>query len=92
MVKNSPANAGDGRDLVWITGSGRCPGGGHSNPLQSSYLENPPRQRSPEEFVDISKGNSQAMADWMILEPRRRFQTRVIDVRDSYITVRIEDG
>ena len=32
------------------------------------------------------------MADWMILEPRRRFQTRVIDVRDSYITVRIEDG
>ena len=92
VVKNSPANAGDGRDLVWVTGSGRCPGGGHSNPLQSSYLENPPRQRSPGEFVDISKGNSQAMAGWMILEPRRRVQTRVIDVRVSYITVRIEDG
>ena len=24
-----------------ITGSGRCPGGGHGNPLQYSCLENP---------------------------------------------------
>ena len=31
MVKNPPANAG----------LGRSPGGGHSNPLQYSCLENP---------------------------------------------------
>ena len=41
MVKNLPANAGDIRDLSLIPGSGRAPGGGHENPLQYSYLENP---------------------------------------------------
>ena len=41
MVKNPPANAGDIRDLGSIPGSGRSPGGGHSNPLQYSCLENP---------------------------------------------------
>ena len=41
LVKNPPANAGDIRDVGLIPGSGRCPGGGHDNPLQYSYLENP---------------------------------------------------
>ena len=41
MVKNLPANAGDIRDVVWIPGLVRSPGGGHSNPLQYSCLENP---------------------------------------------------
>ena len=41
VVKNSPANAGDIRDAGWIPGSGRSPAGGHGNPLQYSYLENP---------------------------------------------------
>ena len=41
MVKNSPANAGDGGDMGSIPGSGRSPGGGHDNPLQYSCLENP---------------------------------------------------
>ena len=36
-----PANAGDLRDVGLIPGWGRSPGGGHSNPLQCSYLENP---------------------------------------------------
>ena len=40
-VKNPPANAGDIRDADSIPGSGRSPGGGHGNPLQYSYLENP---------------------------------------------------
>ena len=40
MVKNPAANAGDIRDLGSIPGSGRSPGGGHSNPLQYSCLEN----------------------------------------------------
>ena len=41
MVKNPPANAGSIGDLGSITGSGRSPGEGHSNPLQYSFLENP---------------------------------------------------
>ena len=41
MVKNPPANAGDARDTGLIPVSGRSPGGGHSNPLQCSCLENP---------------------------------------------------
>ena len=40
-VKEGPANAGDVRDTGSIPGSGRSPGGGHGNPLQYSYLENP---------------------------------------------------
>ena len=36
-----PVNSGDVRDSGLILGSGRSPGGGHSNPLQYSYLENP---------------------------------------------------
>ena len=38
VVKNLPANA---RDVDLIPYSGRCPGGGNSNPLQYSYLGNP---------------------------------------------------
>ena len=41
VVKNPPANVGDIRDTVLIFRSGRSPGGGHGNPLQYSYLENP---------------------------------------------------
>ena len=40
-VKNPPANVGDTRDVGSIPGSGRSPGGGHGNPFQYSYLENP---------------------------------------------------
>ena len=40
-VKNLPASAGDIRESGSIPGSGRSLGGGHSNPLQYSYLENP---------------------------------------------------
>ena len=41
VVKDLPAYAGDIRDADSIPGSGRSPGGGHGNPLQYSYLENP---------------------------------------------------
>ena len=41
MVKNPPANAEDTGDTGLIPGSGRSPGGGNSNPLQCSCLENP---------------------------------------------------
>ena len=41
VVKSPPAKAGDERDLASVPGSGRSPGGGHSNPLHYSCLENP---------------------------------------------------
>ena len=40
VVKKLPASARDKRDLGSIPESGRCPGGGHGNPLQYSCLEN----------------------------------------------------
>ena len=41
VVKNLAANAGDIRDMHSIPRLGRCPGGGHGNPLQYSCLEDP---------------------------------------------------
>ena len=41
VVKNSPANAGNIRDMSLIPGWGRSPGGGHGEPPQCSCLENP---------------------------------------------------
>ena len=46
VVKNLPASAVDIRDAGSVPGSGRCPGGGHGNPLKYSCLENPHGQRS----------------------------------------------
>ena len=41
MLKNPPVNPGDRRDMGSIPELGRSPGGGHGNPLQYSFLENP---------------------------------------------------
>ena len=38
VIKNLPVNTGDASS---VPGWGRYPGGGHGNPLQYSYLENP---------------------------------------------------
>ena len=46
VVEKPPADAGDARDVGWIPGSGRPPGGGTGNPLQCSCLENPHGQWS----------------------------------------------
>ena len=46
MVKNSPASAGDVRDVGSDPGLGRSSAGGHGNPFQCSYLDNPHGQRS----------------------------------------------
>ena len=46
VVENPPANAGGIGDLGLIPGPGRSPGGGHGNPLQHSWLENPHGRRS----------------------------------------------
>ena len=44
VVKNPSANAGD---AGLVSGSGRSPGGGHGNPFQYSYLENPTDRGAP---------------------------------------------
>ena len=41
VIKNSPASAGDSRDVGLIPGSGRTLGEGNGTSLQYSYLENP---------------------------------------------------
>ena len=33
VAKSLPANAGDARDVDWIPGLGRSPGGGNGDPL-----------------------------------------------------------
>ena len=40
VVKIPPAHIRDAGDMGLIPGSGRSPGGGNSNPLQYSCLEN----------------------------------------------------
>ena len=41
MIKSSPANTGNVRDLGSIPGSRRSPGGEHGNSLQYYFLETP---------------------------------------------------
>ena len=41
VIKNSPANAGDERDVRSIPGLGRSPGEGHGNLLHYFCLGNP---------------------------------------------------
>ena len=40
VLKNTPANAGDIRDVGSVPGLGRSPGAGHGKPLLCSWLEN----------------------------------------------------
>ena len=46
VVNNPPTNAGDMRDEGSIPGLGKSPEGGHSNPFQCSWLENPMDRRA----------------------------------------------
>ena len=54
VVMNPTVNAGDRRDVGWIPGSGRSPGGGHGNPLQYSCLENPMKDTSKIRVVSMA--------------------------------------
>ena len=51
VIKNLPANSGVVNDAEWTSGLGRSPGGGYSNPLQYSCLENLIDRRSRWVFV-----------------------------------------
>ena len=46
VVEKPPASAGAIKYLGSVPGSGRSPGEGNGNPLQSSCQENPHEQRS----------------------------------------------
>ena len=46
MIKNPPAKTGDTGDIGSMSGLGRFPGGGKSNPLQYFCLEKSHEQRS----------------------------------------------
>ena len=64
VVKNPPANTGDSGDLGSIPGSRRSPGGGKSNPLHYSCLENLIGRGAWRATVHrISKGRTQ-LSDW----------------------------
>ena len=67
VVKNLPANARDVRDMGSIPGLGRSPGGGHSNPLQYSYLENP-MDRGAWQAIVHSVTKSQTWLKWLSMK------------------------
>ena len=69
MVKNQSANAEDTGDVGLIPGPGRCPGGGHGNPLQHSC----PRIPCTEEPGRLqSVGSQRAGHDWSDLSHMHR--------------------
>ena len=51
VVKNTPANVGDTKDMGTIPGSRRSPGVENGNPLQYSCLENSMDRRSWQAIV-----------------------------------------
>ena len=53
LVKNLPANAGDIRDTVSITESGRSSGRGNSNPSQYSCLEKSMDRGAPRAIIHV---------------------------------------
>ena len=56
MVKNLPANAGDGSLIPRLV---RSPGEENSNPLQYSYLGNPSWTEEPGRLLSVGLQNSQ---------------------------------
>ena len=58
------ANAGDIRDEGSIPGSERSPGGGHGNPLEYSWLENP-MERGAGQAIGHRVSNSQTLLNWL---------------------------
>ena len=73
-LKNPPANAEDLRDVGSIPGPGRFPGGGHSNPLQYSCLENP-MDRGAWQATSIKKKKEKENL-WEKREGKRKWKTR----------------
>ena len=72
VVKNSPTNAGDIRNMGLIPGSGRSPGGRHGNPLQYSCLENP-RDRGAWQATFHRVAKSQTRPKWPCMHRHKIF-------------------
>ena len=62
--KESAFKAGDAGDMGSIPGLGRFPGGGHSNPLQYSCLENPV-DRGAWQYLTYMQSTSCEMLGWV---------------------------
>ena len=73
VVKNLPANAGDIRDMGSIPGSGRSPGGGHSNTLQCSFLDNPMVRGAWQATVHLDKSPAGPLYFKLLLSPSIQF-------------------
>ena len=71
--KESACNEGD---LASIPGSGRSPGGGHSNPIQYSYLENSKGQRSLAGYSAWSRNERLSTAQHRRAKDARMSQAR----------------
>ena len=63
--KESACNPGDTRDVGWIPGLGRHPGGGNGNPFQCSFLENPMDRRNLLATVHGAIKSWTGWSDWM---------------------------
>ena len=58
LVKNLYANAGDIRDLCWIPGLGKTPGGGHGNSCQNYCLENSMDREAWQAIVRVAESDT----------------------------------
>ena len=72
VVKNPTASAGD---VGSVPRSGRCPGGGHGNPLRYSCLENP-----------VDRGTSQATVH-TVAKSQTRLKQLSMHVKDNLSTL-----
>ena len=77
MVKNSPANAGDVKEVGSVPGLGRSPGGGDGNPLQHPCLENPMNR---EAWHDTEPGSGESVCPEWYTGTRKR---------DPFILIRL---
>ena len=60
--KNLYANAGDIRDLCWIPGLGKTPGGGHGKSCQNSCLENSMDREVWQAIVRVAESDTTEVA------------------------------
>ena len=70
VVKNPPANAGNAGDVGSIPGRGRSSGGGHGNPLQYSFLENP-MDRGTWQSIVHRVAKSRTWLEWLSMHTHK---------------------
>ena len=78
MGKEAACNAGDTGETGLIPGLGRCPGGGHGNPLQYSCLENPMDRGAWQESLAGSR--TQGCEESGIIEATEHAHARILNM------------